>query len=374
MSTSPNTFEPPIHPHGALHSPSPTISSHSSHGGPYQPLHDSVASATCPYPYPVICSVPSSQRACKDACKGKSKAHSGPSKPHYDASFRLCNTPPLSQAGYKSPSPVPHAGPSTPAPSVSLADLSAPTAAPAAPATSTSRLAPEASLFLSYVQLLNDFEHWESHGWRAGECHEHLWMLSTIFRSSEVIGKRMYDQVGTAEGSFKVHTFEAIDWTSSSVLQEALKMQEAIVKIVHEDYGPSLISSFHSFLDRLPVDIVVHGLFPPSPSMGLPTTGLTSSPRPKEVQLEEPSSTLFRHQEIFRLLPSSQYLSPPSARENLVGSFPSIGSIPYTNLPATNVHALDIGHLTAQLAVATNLEICSWVEQGLYLPLEDLRP
>ncbi|KIO00519.1 hypothetical protein M404DRAFT_29431 [Pisolithus tinctorius Marx 270] len=406
-STPPCISEPPVHPCGALHSPSPTVSSHSSYGGTYQPLHDSVASTTHPYPYPVIHLVPSSQR------------------PHYDALFRLCNTPPLSQASYKSPSPVPRAGPSAPAPSVTLANLLAPTATPAAPATSANRLAPEASLFLSYMWLLTDFKHWESHGWRAGECHEHLWMLSTIFQSSEVISKCVYDQVRTTKGSFKAHTFEAIDHSSSSVLQEALKTQEAVVKIVHEDYGPSLISSFHSFLDRLPIDIVhgrlrtkkpvtegCHNMDPEevekltemlgqgvviagrrlywakvestsrlswtpskqSPSMELLATGSTSLPRPEETPLEEPSSMLFRHQELFWLLPSSQYLSPPSARENLVGSFHSIGSIPSINSPATNVHALDIGHLTVQLVVATNSEIHLWVQQGLYPPSEDLRP
>ncbi|KIN97135.1 hypothetical protein M404DRAFT_32602 [Pisolithus tinctorius Marx 270] len=257
-STPPCFSEPPVH------SPSPMVSSHSTHGGAYQPLHDSVASAMRPYPYLVIHLVPSLQRTCKDARKGKSKAHSGPSKPCYDASFWSCNTPPLSQAGYRSPSPAARPGASTPAPSVSPADLSAPAAAPAAPATSTSKLAPEASLFLGYVWLLNHFKHWESHGWRAGEHHNHLRMLSTIFRSSEVVGKHMYNQVGTVEGSFEAHTYEAIDCSSSSVLQEALKTQEAIVKIVHEDYGPSLISSFHSFLNGLPINVVVHGLFPPA--------------------------------------------------------------------------------------------------------------
>ncbi|KIO04642.1 hypothetical protein M404DRAFT_26091 [Pisolithus tinctorius Marx 270] len=399
-STPPRLSEPPIHPCRALCSPSPMVSSHSACGSPCQPLHDSIASAMRPYLYLVIHSVPSSQRACKDAHKGKSKAHSGPPEPCYNASFRSCNTPPLSQAGYKSPSPVSHPGTSTPVLSISPADLSAPTAAPAAPATSTNRLAPEASLFLSY-------------------------MLSMIFRSSEVIGKHVYDQVGTTEGSFEAHTYEAIDCTSSSVLQEALKMQEAIVKIIHEDYGPSLILSFHSFLDGLPIDVVTltkrkHGRsrmkklvagehhnmeqeeleklmemsnrgvaiagrrlywarventsrllqmpLQQSPSMEPHVTGLTFSLRPEEILLEGPSSMLFRHQELFQLLPSSQYLSPPSARENLVGSFLLIGSIPSTSLPVTDVHALDIGRLTAQLVV------CSWVVQGLYLPSEDLRP
>ncbi|KIO09344.1 hypothetical protein M404DRAFT_21908 [Pisolithus tinctorius Marx 270] len=432
-STPPCLSEPLVRPCRALCSPSPAISTHSSHMGAYQPLYDSIASSAHLYPYPVIHSVPSSQRARKDAHKGKSKAHSGPSEPRHDTSFRSCNTPPLSQAGYKSPSPVSHSGASAPAPSVSPADLSAPAVAPAAPST-TRWVAPKASVFLSYMQLLNDFERWESHGWRAGEHHEHLWVLSKIFRSSEVIGKHVHDQVVTAEGSFEVHTYEDIDKANSAILQETLKTQEAIVKIVHEDYGPSLISSFRAFLDRTPLDVMVHGLLPPthqaaswekkpvseshynldpeeverllemsnrgvaiagrrlyqarventskpsrmhshpSLSMDCPMTGSTSLHRPKVTLLEEPSSTLLRHQELCWQLPSSLYLSPPSARENLVGLFPLIGSIPCISLPVTDVHALDIGQLTAQLTVATNSEIRSWVQQGLYLPSEDLRP
>ncbi|KIO14874.1 hypothetical protein M404DRAFT_17726 [Pisolithus tinctorius Marx 270] len=438
-SSPPRLSEPPVRSPRAVHAVSPAVSTHSAHGGTYQPLHDSVASATRPYPCPVICSVPAMQRAHKDACKGKSKAHSGPPEPCYDPTFRACNTPPLSQAGYESPSLLPRAGPSAPAPSVAPADLSAPAITPAAPSTGK-WVAPEASIFLGYVRLLNDFEQWESHGWRAGEHHEHLQVLSKIFRSSEVIGKRVHDQVAMAEGSFEAHTYENIDRANSAILQETLKTQEAVVKIVHEDYGPSLISSFHAFLDRTPLDVVrledraylqtlterkhgrsrekkpisqgqynldqeeverlsemssrgvaiagrrlyrarVENTFKlsrthshQSRSTDRPVTGSTSSPRPKEMQLEEPSLTLLRQQELYQQLPSSPYLSPPSAKENLVGSFPSIGSIPSISSPATDAHALDIGRLTAQLAVATNSEIRSWVQQGLYPPSEDLRP
>ncbi|KIO11724.1 hypothetical protein M404DRAFT_20338 [Pisolithus tinctorius Marx 270] len=438
-STPPCLSGPPVCSHGALHSPSPAVSTHSSHAGAYQPLHDSVTSASHPYLYPVIHLVPTSQRAHKDTHKGKSKAHSGPSKPRYDTSFRSCNTPLLSQAGYKSPSPVFCSGASAPAPSITLADLLAPAIAPTAP--STARwVAPKASIFLGYVQLLNNFEHWESHSWRAGERHEHLWVLSKIFRSSEVIGKRVHDQVATTEGSFEAHTYEDIDKANSAILQETLKTQEAIIRIVHEDYGPSLISSFRAFLDQTPLDVMhledqaylwtltkrkhrrswekkpasggCYNLDPeeveklsemsnrgvaiagrrlywarvestskpswmhsrPSPSMDCHVTGSTSLLRPEVMPLEEPSSMLLRHQELYQQLPSSLYLSLPSARENLVGSFPSIGSIPCTSSPATDVHALDIGQLTAQLAVATNSEIRSWVQQGLYSPSEDLRP
>ncbi|KIO05497.1 hypothetical protein M404DRAFT_25210 [Pisolithus tinctorius Marx 270] len=435
-SPAPRLSEPPVHPCGVLRSPSPAVSAHSSYAGAYQPLHDSVASTSRPYPYPVVRSVAGSQRARKDARKGKSKAHSGPPEPRYDASYRSCNTPPLSQAGYKSPSPTSCAGASAPTPSVPPADLSAPAVAPAAPS-SAGWVAPEASIFLGYVRLLNDFERWESHGWRAGERHEHLRVLSKIFRSSEVIGKRVHDQVATAEGSFEAHMYEDIDKANSAILQEALKTQESVVKIVHEDYGPSLISSFRAFLDRTPLDVVdraylrtltekKHGrswekkpvaqgrynMDPeeverlsemsnrgvaiagrrlyrarvestsrpsqthshPSLSTGPPVTGSTSSLRPEVTPLEEPSSTLLRHPELYQQLPSSLYLSPPSARENLVGSFPSIGSIPSISLPVSDAHALDIGRLTAQLAVATNAEIRSWVQQGLYPPSEDLRP
>ncbi|KIO11485.1 hypothetical protein M404DRAFT_20169 [Pisolithus tinctorius Marx 270] len=437
-SSPPRLSEPPVRSPGVVRPISPVVSANSSHGGTYQPLHDSIASATRPYPYPVIRSVPATQRACKDAHKGKSKAHSGPPEPCYDPTFRACNTPLLSQAGYRSPSPLPRAGPSAPAPSVTLAVLSAPSVTPVAPSTGK-WVAPEASIFLGYVQLLNDFERWESHGWRAGECHEHLQVLSKIFRSSEIIGKRVHDQVAMAEGSFEAHTYEDIDKANSAILQETLKTQEAVIKIVHEDYGPSLISSFRAFLGRTPVDVVcledqaylrtltekkhgrswekkpvsegqynmdpeeaerllemskrgvtiagrrlyqarVENTFKPSrtrshPSRSTdpPVTGSTSSPRPGVTPLEEPSLTLLRHQELYQQLPSSLYLSPPSAKENLVGSFPSIGSIPSTNSPVTDVHALDIGRLTAQLAVATNSEIRSWVQQGLYPPSEDLR-
>ncbi|KIN99927.1 hypothetical protein M404DRAFT_29993 [Pisolithus tinctorius Marx 270] len=412
-SPAPRLSEPPVR------SISPAVSANSSHG--------------------VIRSVPALQRARKDARKGKSKAQSGPPEPRYDPTFRACNTPPLSQAGYRSPSLLPRAGPSYAAPSVAPANLSAPTVTPAAP--STARwVAPEASVFLGYMRLLNDFERWESHGWRAGEHHEHLWVLSKIFRSSEVIGKRVHDQVAMAEGSFEAHTYEDIDKANSAILQETLKTQEAVIKIIHEDYGPSLISSFQAFLDRTPVDVVrledwaylrtltewKHGrsqekkltsdsrynMEPeeaerlkemskrgvaiagrrlyrarvestsrpsrtcshPSPSTDRPATGSTSLLRPEVTPLEEPSSTLLRHQELYQQLPSSLYLSPPSVRENLVGSFPSIGNIPSINSPVTDVHALDIGRLTAQLAVATNSEIRSWVQQGLYPPSEDLRP
>ncbi|KIN98768.1 hypothetical protein M404DRAFT_31091 [Pisolithus tinctorius Marx 270] len=285
-STPPHLSEPPVCPHRALCSPSPMISSHSSYGGTYQPLHNSVTSTTHPYPYPVIHSVPSSQRACKDAHKGKSKARLGPPEPCYDTSFRSCGTPLLFQAGYKSPSPVPHAGPSTPTPSVTLAVLSAPAAVPAAPASSTSRLAPKASLFLSVA----------------------------------IAGRRLY--WAKAENTSR---------PSQMPLQQ-------------------------------------------SPSMELPATGSTSLLRPEEIPLEGPSSMLLRHHKLSQLLPSSQFLSPPSAKENLVGSFPSIGSIPCISSPATGVHALDIGRLTAQLVVATNSEIRSWIQQGLYPPSEDLRP
>ncbi|KIO06502.1 hypothetical protein M404DRAFT_24716 [Pisolithus tinctorius Marx 270] len=441
MPTSTNPMTPHVPTSIAMPVPLPT--SHNHRYAPpertYQSLHDSVASATCPYPYPVICSVPSSQRARKDARKGKSKAHSGPPEPRDDPTFRACNTPPLSQAGYRSPSPLPRAGPSAPAPSLAPASTSAPAVTPAAPSTGK-WVAPEASIFLGYVRLLNDFERWESHGWRAGERHEHLRVLSKIFRSSEVIGKRVHDQVATAEGSFEAHMYEDIDKANSAILQETLRTQEAVVKIVHKDYGPSLISSFRAFLDRTPVDVVrledqaylrtlterKHGrsrekkpvsegrynMDPeeaerlvemsnrgvaiagrrlyrakvestsrpsqthshPSRSTDRPATGSTFSLRPEVIPLEEPSSTLLRHQELYRQLPSSLYLSPPSANENLVGSFPSIGSIPSISSPATDVHTLDIGHLTAQLAVATNSEIRSWVQQGLYPPSEDLRP
>ncbi|KAI6158027.1 hypothetical protein BKA82DRAFT_4347166 [Pisolithus tinctorius] len=305
---------------------------------------------------------------------------------------------PTRETGYRSPSPLPHAGPSYAAPSVAPADLSAPAVTPAAPST-TKWVAPEASIFLSYMRLLNDFECWESHSWRAGECYEHLRVLSKIFRSSEVIGKRMHDQVATAEASFEAHTYEDINKANSAILQETLKTQEAIVKIVHEDYGPSLISSFCAFLDQTPLNVVVHGLLPPmhqatsgrsslpldphreeawkvageetssssacmgtvrnsstrdhynmdleeverlsemlnqgvmiagrrlywakvenisrlsqmrshpSPSTDPPTTGSTSSLRPEVTLLEEPSSTLLRHQELYQQLPSSLYLS-----------------------------------------------------------------
>ncbi|KIO09531.1 hypothetical protein M404DRAFT_22029 [Pisolithus tinctorius Marx 270] len=243
-STPPHLSEPPVCPRGTLCSPSPMVSTHSSRTGVYQPLHDSIASASCPYPYPVIRLVPASQRACKDTHKGKS------------------------------PSPLPHAGPSYAAPSVAPADLSAPAVTPAAPST-TKWVAPEASIFLSYMRLLNDFECWESHSWRAGECYEHLRVLSKIFRSSEVIGKRMHDQVATAEASFEAHTYEDINKANSAILQETLKTQEAIVKIVHEDYGPSLISSFCAFLDQTPLNVVVHGLLPP---MHQATSGRSSLP------------------------------------------------------------------------------------------------
>ncbi|KIO01169.1 hypothetical protein M404DRAFT_28896 [Pisolithus tinctorius Marx 270] len=285
MPTSTNPMTPLAHTSIAM--PVPHLASQNHQYAPpertYQPLHDSVASATRPYPYPVICSVPAMQRAHKDTRKGKSKAPSGPPKPRYDPTFRACNTPPLSQAGYRSPSPLPHAGPSHAAPSVAPADLSTPSVAPAAPSTGK-WVAPEASIFLGYVQLLNDFKRWESHGWRAGECHEHLWVLSKIFRSSEVIGKRVHDQVATAEGSFEAHTYEDIDKANSSILQEALKTQEAVVKIIHEDYGPSLISSFRAFLDRTPVDIVVRGLLPLAYQATTRGSGLPPDPDRKEAR------------------------------------------------------------------------------------------
>ncbi|KIO10895.1 hypothetical protein M404DRAFT_21095 [Pisolithus tinctorius Marx 270] len=347
-STPPHLSEPPVHPHRVLCSPSPMVSPHSAHGSAYQPLHDSVASTMRPYPYPVICSVPSLQALCKDAHKGKSKAHSGPPEPHYDASFRSCNTPPLSQASYRSPSPISHSGASAPAPSVSLANLSAPTATPTAPATSTSRMAPKASLF------------------------------------------------------------------------EALKTQDATVKIVHKDFGPSLISSFHSFLDGLPQDIV---RLPSDPHReeaqkvkreetnhsGPPQHGPRGAGEAnRDVELRcrgcwgeiIPGRSQGHFQAIADTLSSILFNGTPhdwldfftqaqggSAGRALFYAFQTSGALPATPFVPVPISALSKRELGGLVPVdwqhplhqftcyqSTNSEIRSWVEQGLYPPSEDLRP
>ncbi|KIO02032.1 hypothetical protein M404DRAFT_28268 [Pisolithus tinctorius Marx 270] len=60
-STPPRLSEPPVHSPGALCTASPLVPPDSSHGGAYQPLHDSITSASCPYPYLVIWSAPTTQ-------------------------------------------------------------------------------------------------------------------------------------------------------------------------------------------------------------------------------------------------------------------------------------------------------------------------
>ncbi|KIO00269.1 hypothetical protein M404DRAFT_29660 [Pisolithus tinctorius Marx 270] len=419
MPTSTNPMTPRVPTSIAMPVPLPTSHNHRyappERYAPYPPQYPPTPHMVVPTnPFTTPSPPPRAHTRTRSSAQSPLRRERARTPPRYDPTFRACNTPPLSQAGYRSPSPLPRAGPSAPEPSLAPASTSAPAVTPAAPSTGK-WVAPEASVFLGYVRLLNDFERWESHGWRAGEHHEHLRVLSKIFRSSEVISKRMHDQVAMAEGSFEAHTYEDIDKANSTILQETLKTQEAVVKIRLEDqaYLRTLTERKHGrSREKKPVSEGRYNMDPeeaerlaemsnrgvaiagrrlyrarventsrpsrtrshPSRSTDRPVTGSTFSLRPEVIPLEEPSSTLLRHQELYQQLPSSPYLSPLSARENLVGSFPSIGSIPSISSPATDVRALDIGRLTAQLAVATNSEIRSWVQQGLYPPSEDLRP